>query len=61
MRCKACDSALNSFEATRKSQETGEFIDLCNNCYYFVKDDLQVVENIELMELQDSIDIEEEL
>lgn len=61
MRCKACDSALNSFEATRKSKETGEFIDLCNNCYMFVKEDMQVVENIALMELQDAIDIDEEM
>lgn len=61
MRCKACDNILNNFEATRKTKESGEFVDLCNRCYVHVKDDMQVVENYELMELQDSIDIEEEL
>ena len=61
MRCKACDKALNSFEATRKSQTTGEFVDLCNDCYTFVRDEIQVVENIDLMDLQDSIDIEDEM
>lgn len=32
MRCKACDVALNDFEATRKSEKTGEYLDLCNRC-----------------------------
>lgn len=59
MRCKACDKILNSFEATRKSKETEEFVDLCNSCYSFVKDDFQVVENIDLMDLQDEVDIDE--
>lgn len=61
MRCKACDKMLNDFESTRKGRESGEFVDLCNQCYVHVKDDLQVVENYELMDLQDSIDIEEGL
>lgn len=33
MRCLACNKALSEFEATRKSTETGEFLDLCNYCY----------------------------
>lgn len=61
MRCKACNIILNEFESTRKSKETNEFIDLCNSCYAYVKDDLQVVENFDLMDLQDSVDIEDEL
>lgn len=61
MRCKACNQALNEFEATRKSKDTGEFIDLCNNCYSFVRDDVQAIENFDLMDLQDSVDIDEEL
>lgn len=61
MRCLACNKALNEFEATRKSKETGEFVDLCNDCYTYVREDMQVVENFDLMDLQDSVDIEDEL
>ncbi len=32
MRCKACDDLLNAFEATRKSDTTKEYLDLCNRC-----------------------------
>lgn len=61
MRCKACNKALNEFECTRKSKETGEFVDLCNDCYTYVKDDLQVVENYDFLNLQDAIDIEDKI
>lgn len=60
MRCKACNKVLNNFELTRKSKETDEFVDLCNECYIYVSDDVQVIENYELMDLQDSVDIEDE-
>ena len=33
MRCLACNKLLSDFESTRKSSETGEFLDLCNYCY----------------------------
>lgn len=61
MRCLACNQVLNEFESTRKSKETGEFVDLCNSCYTHVKEDMQVVENYEFLDLQNSIDIEEDL
>ena len=32
MRCLACDNLLNAFEATRKSDTTKEYLDLCNKC-----------------------------
>ena len=59
MRCKACDKALSEFEAVRKSKDTGEFVDLCNECYGYVRDDVQVIENYSLLNLQDDVDIEE--
>lgn len=34
MRCKACDTLLTDKEARRKDAETGEFVDLCGECYY---------------------------
>lgn len=32
MRCKACDENLSNEEATRKSPNTGDYIDMCNRC-----------------------------
>ena len=32
MRCLSCDVELNDFEATRKSEQTGQYLDLCNRC-----------------------------
>ena len=33
MRCRACDKNLSDFESTRKNEVTGEYEDLCNECY----------------------------
>ncbi len=32
MRCRACNELLNDRESTRKSSNTGEFLDLCDIC-----------------------------
>lgn len=32
MRCKACDFPLSDKETTRRSAETGDYPDLCDNC-----------------------------
>jgi hypothetical protein len=56
MRCKACNAELNSFESTRKSSQTGEFIDLCNTCYSSVRNDVQAIERFDLMNVEDELD-----
>lgn len=33
MRCLACDRNLSDYESTRKF-ESGNFVDLCNHCYF---------------------------
>lgn len=38
MRCISCDTELTDFESTRR-YESGNFIDLCNECCSSVKDD----------------------
>ena len=48
MRCKACNAELSDFESTRKSLDTNEFIDLCNNCYSHVKSDVVTIERFDL-------------
>ena len=58
MRCKACDKSLTDYEATRKSITTGEFIDLCNSCYTYIKEDVYVVDNPDNMDINDILDID---
>lgn len=50
MRCIACNKALTEFESTRKSAETGEFIDLCNYCYSTIKESTLADEREDLRE-----------
>lgn len=47
MRCQACNVALSDAESTRKSQSTGEYLDLCNHCLSTIDDDFSVVEQEE--------------
>ena len=53
VRCLSCNVELTDFESTRKSAETNEFIDLCNHCYTFVKDEVKAVERMDLMHEDD--------
>lgn len=43
MRCLSCNVVLNDKEATRK-YVSGEFLDLCNNCYKSVEEELPTIE-----------------
>jgi len=59
MRCLACDKALSDFEATRKSETTGEYLDLCNHCYGTIADDINVDERMDLSDTsEESCDLE---
>ena len=54
MRCSCCDVELNDYEATRKSKTTGQFLDMCDNCFTEVADDFIDIEvNEELRELEE--------
>jgi len=48
MRCLSCNAALTYFEATRKTLKTEEFLDLCNNCYYTISDDVLTIDRADL-------------
>jgi hypothetical protein len=48
MRCLSCNAALTDFEATRKTLKTEEFLDLCNNCYYTISDDVLTIDRADL-------------
>lgn len=45
MRCKACDARLGSRESTRKSLGTGEFLDLCDPCFFTIADVVPTADN----------------
>ena len=48
MRCLACNKALNDFESTRKSATTSEYVDLCNQCFHNVEQDIESLEREDL-------------
>lgn len=56
MRCLACNKKLSDFEATRKSTETNEYIDLCNVCFSTIKDVVLPNEREDLKDIIDEID-----
>lgn len=43
-RCLACDKNLSDRESTRKGVNTGEYLDLCDNCFSTVADDFPYLE-----------------
>jgi hypothetical protein len=47
MRCTACNKALTDIESTRKDGRTGEYYDLCGNCYQSYRDNLVTLEDYE--------------
>lgn len=53
MRCYACDCELNDFESTRKSKTTGEYLDLCEDCFTPIADEF--IENEEKTEQKELI------
>jgi hypothetical protein len=55
MRCIACNALLSDFEATRKSVNTNEYIDLCNHCYYSISDDVNALERTDLEHEEDMV------
>lgn len=48
MRCLSCNVILTDFEATRKSANTNDYLDLCNHCFYSISDDVESLERPDL-------------
>jgi len=44
IRCYSCDCNLSDFESTRKSKTTGEYLDLCEDCFSTVAEDFITTE-----------------
>ena len=48
MRCVACNKNLSDFESTRKSAESGEYLDICNDCFFYTEDDIATIDRDDL-------------
>jgi hypothetical protein len=65
MRCLSCNKNLSDFESTRKSANTGEYLDLCNSCFSDIQYDVDAIVREDLREdeqvsEEDDYDDEEE-
>lgn len=54
MRCRACDCVLTDFEATRKSKESGQYVDLCDPCFETIRGTFPVKERQDLKTNEDN-------
>ena len=59
MRCLSCNKALSDFEATRKSANTGEYLDLCNHCFSDIQYDVDAIVREDLRE-DEAVDEEDD-
>ena len=48
MHCTACNVELTDFEATRQDT-SGEYVNLCNECFRFIQDDVDSTVRFDLM------------
>ena len=55
MRCLACNKNLSDFEATRKSAETGELLDICNDCFFYTEDAIATIDRDDLRSEADTV------
>lgn len=53
MKCCACDKELTDYETSRKSEETGEYIDMCLSCFKHIQDDVAAYGNPSLVHVED--------
>ena len=60
MRCVACDVVLTDYEATRKSLTTGDYMDMCNKCFGYIKHDVHSKERLDLKDISDDCEESDE-
>jgi hypothetical protein len=56
MRCYCCNRALSDYEATRRSVNTGDFMDMCNKCYGTISGEVLALERADLYHEEDDED-----
>ncbi len=47
MRCASCDNLLTDRETVRRIASTLEFLDLCDECYAPIKQDVPTIDRLE--------------
>ncbi|CAB4147281.1 hypothetical protein UFOVP507_20 [uncultured Caudovirales phage] len=48
MRCYCCNKVLSDYESTRKSINTGNYLDMCNRCYGTISNEILAIERSDL-------------
>jgi hypothetical protein len=58
MRCVICNDLLTDFEATRKHETTGEYLDTCGTCLSVINEQVHIptVERVDLLGADDRLD-----
>jgi len=49
MRCILCNAALSDYESTVKHAITGQFLDICQNCFTSMEVDIPVYDRKDLL------------
>lgn len=59
MRCVTCNKLLNDYESTRKVANTGEYLDMCQDCYNSMEIPPATIDRKDLLHEADANDVEE--
>lgn len=57
MHCTCCNALLSDYESTRKNAITGEYIDLCNDCFSDLKNIVPTKDRKDLLKQSDIDDL----
>lgn len=60
MHCTCCNALLSDYESTRKNAITGEYIDLCNDCFSDLKNIVPTKDRKDLLKQSDIDDLMDE-
>lgn len=59
MRCVICNKALSDYESTRKVANTGEYLDMCQDCYGVLDIPPAVIDRKDLLHEADIVDLDD--
>lgn len=56
MKCLSCDCVLSDYEATRKYSNSNKYLDLCNDCFAPIAEDVPTVNRSDLQSDKDDVE-----
>ena len=59
MRCVTCNKLLNDYESTRKVANTGQYLDMCQDCYVALDIRPETIDRKDLLHEADALEIED--